>query len=54
MKQRDSRVTSYAPPPNGQNLHEKVRFEVWLAADKDRQARGGQDIKGGMGKRREI
>lgn len=37
-----------APPPNGPNLHEKERFEVRLAADRDRQERGARDSRGGM------
>ena len=39
---------TYAPPPNGQKLHEKERFEVRAAADRDRQGRGGRDSGGGL------
>lgn len=45
---------TYAPPPNGQNLHEKQRFEVRAAADRDRQGRGGRDSSGGMKSRRRL
>lgn len=44
----------YAPPPNGQDIHEKERFEVRLTADRDRQARGGRDSRGGMESRRVL
>lgn len=44
----NSETHTYAPPPNGQNLHEKERFEVRLAADSYRQDRGGRDSRGGI------
>lgn len=42
MKKWSQLVLTYAPPPNGQNLHEKERFELRLAADRDRQEREGE------------
>lgn len=41
-----------APPPNGQNLHEKERFEVRLAADRDRQERDSR--RGGFGEKETV
>lgn len=47
-------IYTYAPPPNGRNLHENERFEVRLAADRDRQERGGRDSRQAMTKRRQF
>lgn len=54
-KEKKSRVTRVrSTSSNGQNLCEKERFEVGLAADTDRQEQGGTDSRRGMKKKRQL